>query len=203
MVMRGKEGLQPPVFFLVFFSNPNVKGSAAREDAVMVRNYRIAGIMMACGEDDGCRWAARGNHVQPQSVCCGGVCFSSKLWVQWSRSIRTDTCTKTCARTVPTMENVCSKNTKTFTIFFILVNVLDCQWMLPLIFVAQLLVSPTSDETTKNKTQLAGLSATMLRKNPKNDEPWSWQCQSPPQPQSHPHVASLWQRHKGTSCRPS
>lgn len=97
MVMRGKEGLQ----LLFFYPNPNVEGRAAREDVVMVRNYRIAGIMTACGEDDGCRWAVRRNHVQAQSRHCGGVCFSSQLWVQLSRSIRTDTCTKTGLRTVP------------------------------------------------------------------------------------------------------
>lgn len=44
-------------------------GKAAREDVVMVRNYRIAGIMMACGEDDGCRWAVRRNCVRAQSCC--------------------------------------------------------------------------------------------------------------------------------------
>lgn len=73
MVMRGKEGLQP------LFPNPNVEGRAAREDVVMVRNYRIAGIMMACGEDDGCRWAVRGNRVRARSRCGGGVCFGSAL----------------------------------------------------------------------------------------------------------------------------
>lgn len=75
MIMRGKEGLQP------LFPNPNVEGRAAREDVVMVRNYRIAGIMTACGEDDGYRWAVRGNRVQARSRCGGGggVCFGSAL----------------------------------------------------------------------------------------------------------------------------
>lgn len=84
--------------------------------------------------------------------------------------------------------------------------------MLPLVFVVQFLVSTTSNEITKNRTQCLEIFfwSMCLRQcwwricvALMDDEPWNrwFQGPLPPQcwPQSQPNVASLWPDHIGTS----
>lgn len=58
VTVMGRRGASSPA------PNPNVEGRAARKEAVMVRGCGIGGIIMAFGEDERCRWAARGNCAQ-------------------------------------------------------------------------------------------------------------------------------------------